>query len=94
MLFFAYGLGLRAPDEVTPGAVLRAPVGARSPPPLRAASPSALQPTAKRSLSLPVGGGLTGYGGRYNSASQGSPCPSCLRAPSIAPARPIGVRRL
>ena len=94
MLFFAYGLGLRAPDEITLGAVLRAPLGARSPPPLRAATPSDLQSTANSSLSLPVGGGLSGYGGRSHYATQGSPCPSCLRAPVIAPARPNGVRRL
>ncbi len=65
MLFFAYGLGLRAPDEITPGAVLRAPVGARVPP--------------VRS---------------QDSLTQGAPCPSCLRAPGIAPARPIVGRRL
>ena len=94
MLFFAYGIMLRAPDEITLGAVLRAPLGARSPPPLRAATPSDLQSTANSSLSLPVGGGLSGYGGRSHYATQGSPCPSCLRAPVIAPARPNGVRRL
>ena len=64
MLFFAYGLGLRAPDEITLGAVLRAPVGARVPP-----------VRSQDSLTLVA------------------PCPSCLRAPGIAPARPIVGRR-
>ena len=66
--------------------MLRAPeVGARSPPPRHPASPSALQSTAKSSLSLTVGGGLSGYGGRWGSATLGSPCPSRYRLEFGAP---------